>query len=206
MNNVKKNLNDLSGLKNFYTPALYEKIKDNGYNFAKIIIPELKKIKQNNLFNVLDVGCGGGSFLKGCEIQNLDIIGVDAPHVKGSLQILNSKIQYENLEKPLFVKKNGTSLYFDLCVSLEVAEHIDQKYSDIFIDSLCRHSDLILFSAAQPGQPGINHINCQNLDFWIKKFEKRGYKHIESITIWIRKNQNIYNWYRKNSMIFKKEK
>jgi len=187
----------MEDLKKNYKPELYEKIKNNGYNYAKIIIPKLKK--DFNIKSVLDVGCGGGSFLHGCVDEGLDVFGVDGNHVESSLQIPKDKVKYVNLEEPLDLKKK-----FDLCVSMEVAEHIDNKYANIFIDSICNHSDNVLFSAAQIGQPGIRHINCQPLKYWIYKFKERGYTHIEEVSNSIRNNNNIYNWYRKNSMLFRK--
>ena len=187
----------MEDLKKQYKLGLYERIKDNGYNFAKIIVPEL--VKEFPIKSVLDVGCGGASFLHGCKDIGLEVFGVDGEHTIPSLQI-NKKLFYSrNLEEPLCLGK-----FFDLVVSLEVAEHIDNKYADIFIDSICIHSDLVLFSAAQVGQPGINHINCRPLEYWIKKFEDRGYRYSHDISNRIRKNGNIYNWYRKNALFFGK--
>lgn len=45
--------------------------------------------------------------------------------------------------------------------SLEVAEHIDEKYAQNFIELLTLTSDIILFSAAIPNQGGLEHINEQ---------------------------------------------
>lgn len=188
----------MDNLKKKYKPELYEKIKDNGYNYAKIIIPELRELFP--IEQVLDVGCGGGSFLHGCVDTGMDLIyGVDGEHVESSLQIPLNCFEVANLEEPLYL-----GIGVDLCVSMEVAEHLDLKYSSAFVESLCRHSDNVLFSAAQVGQPGINHVNCQSLEFWIEKFKDNGFTHIEEVSNSIRNNSQIYNWYRKNSMLFRK--
>lgn len=187
----------MENLKNQYKPALYEKIRDNGYNYAKIIIPELQRYI--TVIDIIDIGCGGGSFLSGCYEMGLDIRGIDGEHVESSLQVDKKFIEYRNLENVIESK-----VKYDLCTSMEVAEHIDIQYADNLIDTLCNHSDNILFSAAQVGQPGINHINCQPLEYWIEKFEARGYRHIEEVSNWIRGNDVIYNWYRKNSVFFMK--
>jgi hypothetical protein len=47
---------------------------------------------------------------------------------------------------------------FDLLQCLEVAEHLPEMHSDTLIDNLCRHGDLIMFSAAIPGQGGDFHV------------------------------------------------
>ena len=48
---------------------------------------------------------------------------------------------------------------FDLAMSMEVAEHLVPESSANFVRSLTRLSDIVLFSAAVPGQGGTNHIN-----------------------------------------------
>jgi len=187
----------MNNMGNTYRPSLYERIKDNGFNYANIIIPELQKKFQ--IQSVLDIGCGGASFLRGCFDQGLVIYGVDGEHVQTSLQVGKEALLTANLEEPLDLKRK-----FDLCVSLEVAEHLDDKFSDIFIDSICRHSDNILFSAAIVGQGGVHHVNCQPLEYWQGKFRDRGYTMDVQATEWIRKHPAIYIFYRRNSMVFNK--
>ena len=65
---------------------------------------------------------------------------------------------------------------FDLVLSLEVAEHIPAGRAATFIDSLVRHGDAILFSAAIPRQGGEQHINCQWPSWWAELFTQRGYQ------------------------------
>jgi hypothetical protein len=64
---------------------------------------------------------------------------------------------------------------FDLAFSLEVAEHIDPLYADVYINNLCLLSDTILISAASPGQKGHGHVNCAPRGYWVDKFAKQGY-------------------------------
>ena len=56
-----------------------------------------------------------------------------------------------------------------------MAEHIEEKSSDTFIDNLATAADIILFSAAVRGQGGDFHVNEQPLSYWKEKFMKRGY-------------------------------
>jgi hypothetical protein len=39
-----------------------------------------------------------------------------------------------------------------------------------------------VFTAAQPGQWGDGHINCQPKEFWIKLFESEGWSYDETAT------------------------
>jgi hypothetical protein len=48
---------------------------------------------------------------------------------------------------------------FDLTLCLEVGEHLPQNAANILIESLCALSEVIVFSAAIPGQGGQRHIN-----------------------------------------------
>jgi cyclopropane fatty-acyl-phospholipid synthase-like methyltransferase len=187
----------MNNMGNTYKPSLYDRIKDNGYNYANIIIPELQK--KFEIKSVLDVGCGGASFLRSCFEKGFHVFGVDGEHVKSSLQIDPNSLLTVNLEEPLDLKRK-----FDLCVSLEVAEHLDEKFSGIFIDSICRHSNNVLFSAAIVGQGGVHHVNCQPLEYWQDKFSQRGYAMDIETTEWIHANPAIYIFYRKNSMVFNK--
>ena len=50
---------------------------------------------------------------------------------------------------------------YDLAISLEVAEHLSSESANMFIACLTNMSDIVLFSAAIPGQGGENRINEQ---------------------------------------------
>jgi hypothetical protein len=54
-----------------------------------------------------------------------------------------------------------TEKKYEFCLSLEVAEHLKQSSSSVFIDTLISLEDNIIFSAAFPGQTGQGHINEQ---------------------------------------------
>ena len=66
---------------------------------------------------------------------------------------------------------------FDLVMCLEVAEHIPkQQAHNNLIPTLARSTgNVLIFSAAQPGQPGTGHINLQPLSYWIKTIEDWSY-------------------------------
>ena len=52
---------------------------------------------------------------------------------------------------------------FDLVQSLEVGEHLPKSAADTFVETLVKHGDVVLFSAASVGQGGHDHINEQPL-------------------------------------------
>jgi SAM-dependent methyltransferase len=65
---------------------------------------------------------------------------------------------------------------YDLAMSLEVAEHVPAALADNFVRYITRTSDLIVFTAAQPGQGGIGHINEQPREYWIERFRAQGFR------------------------------
>ena len=90
---------------------------------------------------------------------------------------------------------------YDLALSLEVAEHLPAASADVFVDSLTALSDFVVFSAAIPGQGGRHHINEQWLEYWLERFEKRGYVGLDVIRRHIWHDTDIADWYRQNVIL-----
>jgi hypothetical protein len=94
----------------------------------------------------------------------------------------------------------------DLAVSLEVVEHLRTNMSEHAVDFLARSADLVLFSAAIPGQPDVRHINEQTPLFWKRLFEQRGFQRLDIIRPRIISNPAISYWYRQNLFLFANSK
>lgn len=63
-------------------------------------------------------------------------------------------------------------------VCLEVLEHIDDVHWRTVLGNITRHCDVLIFSAALPGQGGVGHINCRPKSDWQKRFAALGW-HID---------------------------
>lgn len=148
---------------------------------------------------VLDVGCGHGAWLRVCKELGADEIqGVDGPWInQDSLVIPKSKFVAQELDKPLDLGRR-----YDLVLSLEVAEHLPESAADTIIDSLVRHGDVVLFSAAVPYQTGQGHINEQWQSYWALKFKDRGYSAIDSVRPAIWANNDVFWWLRQNIVFY----
>jgi SAM-dependent methyltransferase len=121
--------------------------------------------------SVLDVGCGTGGSLGYFIERGLDARGVEGSSLAIARSAARDRILQHDLENPLDLQRR-----FDLVWSFEVAEHIRPEKAETFVDSLVRHSDLIVMSAARPGQGGDGHFNEQPMEYWVSLMERRGLK------------------------------
>ena len=93
---------------------------------------------------------------------------------------------------------------YDLCICLEVAEHLDCCISDSLISNLTLASDIILFSAAVPEQGGQHHVNERPPSYWNDKFEVKGFRQLDFLRPRFWGNEEVAWWYRQNMIIYSK--
>jgi hypothetical protein len=150
--------------------------------------------------SVIDVGCGIGTWLSVCnDLGVKNIIGLDGQHVLTTGQLLISDVNFMPVDFERIDEIN-LNYKFEFLISLEVAEHIHEKSADKFIELLTSLSDIILFSAAIPGQTGMNHFNEQYPEYWREKFTRHGFEFFDIRTgFW--DNSNIEWWYRQNMFL-----
>lgn len=162
-------------------------------NFIPILLKYINLPK-----SAIDVGCGTGTWLKIFKNFGVkDIKGINGNYIENSfLEIDINDLVYHDLNLPYIDEKK-----YDLAICLEVAEHLKSESSKIFVKTLCKLSDTILFSAALPFQGVQNHINEQPIKYWVELFNKNGFivhDYFRSI-IW--ENENIEWWYRQNMFL-----
>lgn len=153
--------------------------------------------------SILDVGCGLGNWIEVAKKLNIpEVLGIDGSYVnKKLLKIAENEFVEKDLTQPFSLDKK-----FDLIICLEVAEHLPTNSSEGFIFSLTQHADVILFSAAIPGQGGQYHINEQWPSYWQKLFNKYNYEMIDYFRPKIWNNKKIERWYKQNLfLVVKKE-
>ncbi len=181
-------------------PYVHEEVIHNMKAPEEMIPYFLKTFKPKS---VLDVGCGTGTWLKSFYDRGVkDINGIDGPYVElNKLVIPVEKFISKDLNRPFELNRR-----FDLIICLEVAEHLIEESADALVDSLIRHGDTIVFSAAVPGQGGQNHINEQWPNYWKEKFNKRGFYFRDEIRPIFWGNEKIDWWYRQNVFLVTKDK
>jgi SAM-dependent methyltransferase len=150
--------------------------------------------------SVVDFGCGLGTWLKAFKDNGVkEILGLDGDWCNKDLlykYIKKEEFKCVDLESPIHLEKE-----YDLVISLEVAEHLSDASSDIFVQSLVNAGKIILFSAAVPGQGGWNHINEQWPSYWRLKFEKHRYLFHDIIRPKIWNISDVAVCYRQNVFI-----
>lgn len=187
-------------MKEKYTQSFYDKYLQGSYDSANTIISFISNYISPK--TVIDFGCGSGAWLNVAqEIFGAKILGIDQHEYK-DIHMLIDENEYitHDLTKPLHLGK-----HYDLAISVEVAEHIDCKYSDILVETLCNHSDIVLFSAAIPMQGGTGHINERPCSYWAEKFSQRGYYAMDCLRPALWNNENIEIWYINNAILYVSE-
>lgn len=119
--------------------------------------------------SVFDAGCGIGGYLEGfkscgCKIQGCDIGYKDAVYCMND-ELMIAAFEHD-LAKPLKHENK-----YDLVMSIEVAEHLEEENALQFCKNLVSvASNRILVTAAGLGQRGKHHVNCQPKKYWRIKF------------------------------------
>jgi SAM-dependent methyltransferase len=148
--------------------------------------------------SVVDIGCGRGAWLAEWRRLGADVQGLDFPVASTEeLYIPEDSFKAVDLAEGLPLERR-----FDLAQCLEVAEHLPANRARNFIASLAKTADIILFSAAPPGQGGEHHINEQPYEYWRELWSEQGFKMYDPIRSRIIDNHAIAPWYRFNMFLF----
>src|SRR5262245_54653445 len=118
-----------------------------------------------------DVGCGGGALVRALEQRGVDAVGVEGSVFGSSLY--PDRIQLHDLRSPLYPKQ-----HYELVTCFDVAEHIEEEYSEVFLRNLVGLTapwGWLVLGPAGEGQDGLGHVNCQHPTYWIEKLQGFGF-------------------------------
>ena len=179
----------------YYNPKFYRELA-SAQESAREILPLVLDIVKPA--SVIDIGCGTGNWLAiAYELGVREVLGIDGPWVKAQLAIPAEKFIEHDLSTPLKLDRR-----FDLALSLEVAEHLPALAARGFVQSLCDAADVVLFSAAIPGQGGRRHLNEQWPAYWAQLFQELRYDCYDFLRPRIWNNPRVTWHYAQNAMIF----
>lgn len=180
-----------------YSNAFFSQRMPLAISSAKRVIPLLDDLVSPR--SVIDHGCGTGTWL--AEFRSMgveDIVGLDGDYVdRQLLEIPEQCFMSADLEQPLKFDRT-----FDLAISLEVGEHLRPSSARQFVRNIVSTSSIVAFSAAIPGQGGVNHVNEHWPEYWSALFAEVGYECFDIIRCRIWQDSSVAWWYRQNMFIF----
>lgn len=182
-----------------YDKHFYDEQQALSYRSARAVFPALFSLIPKP-GSVLDVGCGLGTWLSALEKDwgIVDYLGVDGDYVQRDALLINPQnFRAHDLTKPYAANRR-----FGLAMSLEVGEHLPDEHASTLVQTLTAGSDVVLFSAALPGQRGTYHINEQFPEYWAEKFAAEGFAAIDALRKPLWHNREVALWYRQNMLLF----
>ena len=179
-----------------YDRQFYRYINRGALNSARVILPRVRD--KLAVASVLDVGCGAGAWLAVWKDLGASVLGLDGGYVKpDSLLIDAGEFRAGDIAPGFDLGRR-----MDLVQCLEVAEHLPASQAAEFVASLCRHGDVVLFSAAPPGQGGEHHINEQPYAWWRDRFADCGYQMYDPFRQSLLDQKQVMPWYRYNLFLY----
>ena len=183
-----------------YNTDFYTYIDDGSRASARTVAPLL--LGEMTIASLLDVGAGHGAWAAEWMAAGVaDVRAVDGDYVRtNQLVIPVDCFQAHDLTTPLDLGRR-----YDLVQSLEVAEHLPRAKAATFVETLTRHGDVVLFSAAVPHQGGEHHVNEQPPEYWRQLFAKHGYGAFDWLRPRLADQKQVKAWYRFNSVLYANE-
>ena len=117
--------------------------------------------------SIVDIGCGNGVLLR-----NFEGFGIEGSETGVSIcQSRGLDVEMHDLRLPL---PSELIQDVDLVVSIEVAEHLEPQYADVFVDTLCAYGVPVVLTASPKVE--VYHYNAQPKRYWIEKMAVRGFE------------------------------
>lgn len=176
---------------------------DRGFDYAQMDTEErpfaqrlMAWIAQRIPGNLVDLGAGTGVYVEEFRHWSRPAQGYDIADPQPRPDLVQSI--------SIFAVDNPQAIV--LC--LEVAEHIDSTLSPQVVESVWRNTlpgGTVVWSAAQPGQDGVGHINCQPPEYWTRLAVAQGFQRLYDLEAdlhaWITSGYHM-GWFARNRQIW----
>ncbi len=148
-----------------YDDDFYAQNQRAGLEFNKWFVPLLCEVFEFK--SLIDVGCGTGHCLLAFQQSGIsDVYGMEgSPFAFKHLLVAERLVARHDLRQPYTFNRR-----WDIAISIEVAEHIDDVDTANYVKILCNAADTVVITAAPLGQGGTLHINEHSREWWAKKF------------------------------------
>jgi SAM-dependent methyltransferase len=179
-----------------YTPEFYRELASAQESAREILPIVLELVKPAS---IIDIGCGTGHWLATAnQLGVSEVLGVDGGWIRDApLAIRPDQIMVHDLATPLKLNRR-----FDLALSLEVGEHLPASAARGLLQSICGAADIVLFSAAIPGQGGRHHVNEQWPQYWADIFMDFEYGCYDVVRSQVWSNPRVTWYYAQNCLLF----
>lgn len=180
-----------------YSAAYFDEMEAEVARSAEVVVPLLLELVQPA--SAIDIGCGRGTWLSVLRRHGVARIrGVDGAHVlRESLQIAPEEFLAADISQPLQVGGD-----YDLALCLEVLEHLPAAAGEAVVKQLVELAPAVLFSAAVPGQGGVEHVNEQWPEYWESLFDRHGFVRLDPFRRVVCYDMRVKWWYRQNLFLY----
>ena len=187
-----------------YTPQFFDQQSAGSLTSARTVLRQLFDFFP--VKSAVDVGCGVAPWLRAAmELGVARAIGLDGDYIDFErLLVKSAYFRSCDLETEDLRSAVNDQEPFDLVMCMEVAEHLSAGRAQPFIKELCSLGDLVLFSAAIPGQGGTNHVNEQWPRYWAALFEAHGFMCFDVLRSRLWDREECEWWYLQNALLFAK--
>ena len=188
----------------FYGGWFYDSCAEDNHRSHPIIARSI--IDYLNPSKVIDFGCGDGLLLSHICQEKIDGLGFEFSKV-GLSRARKRGVRVKELD--FRQRQLPAEMHGDVVISLEVAEHLEEKYAAFYVEclSVTIGAKYLVFSAALPGQGGEGHYNEQPKEYWIDKLGVYGWSLDRTLTTAMQENwrsQEVSFYYWQNLLIFSK--
>jgi hypothetical protein len=161
----------------------------------KAMAEEVKRLYTEDLGTVIELGCGNGEFLQ----HFPSATGIEGAQAGIAMcSNLSLHVWHHDLRKPF-----DMPIWYDMAISIEVAEHIEPDYVDVYVANLKAASGLIILTASP--YPSEYHLNPQPRQYWIDKMGDQYTENSEALrNAWKAVIPTKYDYLWKNLMVFER--
>lgn len=169
----------------WFTPLLKKTINHGAYSKSYYDDIERKESKSVQIIakwiyeylkpkKIIDVGCGPGHLMNALRNYGINTFGVDISQeaIKRTKGKGLSAIFFDLTKSELTLP----GIPYDLAISCEVAEHLEEPFARIFIEKLTNAANAIFMTAAEPCQGGLYHYNEKPNEYWIALVKEFGFE------------------------------
>lgn len=193
--------------------ATRDAVRDGAKRSAAVVWPLLVETLGPPA-SVLDVGTGEGHWLDAADqLGPAHSLGVDLMplgEATTSETRTGAPIEHWNAEHgtplPTLFEASGLQQRragdrWALALCLEMAEHVTPAAGEHLVRELTRVADVVVWSAAIPGQGGDGHVNEQPPGYWAERFARFGWVLTDPFREYLWDDPRVEPWYAQNLLL-----